>query len=87
MTSQHYTKMCKKQDSIEDQALKLATENIKVAEDLEGDLQIYTETVHPYYEEQRNKASQLLEQVEAKQQIYSRANALKVLKARANESY
>ena len=38
MTSSHYVKMCKKKDAIEDEALKLATENIKLAEDLEGDL-------------------------------------------------
>ena len=43
--------MCKKVDSIEDEALKLATENVKLTEDLEGDLQVYQETVHPLYEE------------------------------------
>lgn len=58
-----------------------------MVEELEGDLQIYQETVHPHYEEQRDKASQLIELVEAKQEIFSRANALKVLKTRANEKY
>ena len=51
MTSTHYVQHCKKTDAIEDEALKLATENIKMVEDLEGDLQVYQETVHPLYEE------------------------------------
>ena len=41
MTSNHYVRMCKTKDNMEDQALKTATENIKMAEDLEGDQQIY----------------------------------------------
>ena len=79
--------MCKKIDKMEDEALKLATENVKMTEDLEGDLQVYQETVHPHYEEQCEKANQLCTQVEAKLQIYSRANAIKILKTRANEKY
>jgi len=63
MTSSHYVKMCKKKDAIEDEALKLATENIKMAEDLQGDLQVYQETVHPLFEENREKATHLIEQV------------------------
>ena len=51
MTSNNYIKACKTKDNIEDETLKLATNNIKMAEDLEGDLQIYQETVHPHYEE------------------------------------
>lgn len=51
MTGSHFVKMCKKQDAMEDEALKIATENIKLAEELEGDLQIYKETVHPLFEE------------------------------------
>ena len=87
MTSSHFVKMVKKVDQIEDEALKLATENVKLTEDLEGDLQVYQETVHPLYEEQCEKANQLVGQFEAKQQVYSRANAVKILKAKANEKY
>ena len=41
MTSNNYIKACKTKDGIEDETLKLATDNVKMAEDLEGDLQIY----------------------------------------------
>ena len=51
MTSENYLRICKKKSTFEDQALKLSNENIKVAEQLEGDLQVYTETVRPLYEE------------------------------------
>ena len=59
--------MCKKKDALEDEALKLAADNIKMAENLEGDLQIYQETVHPHFEEQSEKATELMEQVAVKQ--------------------
>ena len=87
MTSNHYVRMCKTKDNIEDQTLKTATDNIKMAEDLEGDQQIYSETVHPHYVEQCEKANGLIHQVEEKQRIFSRANAAKVLKTLANEKY
>ena len=67
LTSSHFVQMCKKIDKMEDEALKLATANVKLTEDLEGDLQVYQETVHPHYEEQCEKANQLCTQVEAKQ--------------------
>jgi hypothetical protein len=51
LTSNSYMRMRKLKDDAEDQALKLARENIQVAVDLEGDLQVYQETVHPHYEE------------------------------------
>ena len=60
-TSQSYVALLKHKDAMEDQALQMATDNIKQAEILEDDLQIYNETVHPHYEEQRDKANQLLE--------------------------
>jgi hypothetical protein len=66
MTSQQYVKFCKLKDGIEDQALFIANENIKDAEDLEGDQSIYNETVHPLYEEQRDKAKELIVIVEGK---------------------
>ena len=37
-TSTNYVRVCKAKDNIEDQALKTATENIRGAEDLEGDI-------------------------------------------------
>lgn len=40
-TSHAYMKMCRHEDNIVDQALKLANSNIKAAEQLEGDLQVY----------------------------------------------
>lgn len=60
MTSNLYVRFCKQKDGVEDQTLFTANKNIKAAEDLEGDLQVYTETVHPLYEEQRDKAKNLL---------------------------
>ena len=42
-------RLCKQKDHIEDQALLIANENIKDAEDLEGDQDIYSGTVHPNY--------------------------------------
>ena len=41
LTSSHFVQMCKKIDKMEDEALKLATANVKLTEDLEGDLQVY----------------------------------------------
>ena len=87
LTSDQYVRLCKKKDKIEDQSLELAKENIEDAEDLEGDHQIYNETSHPNYIEQRDKAKELLSQVEAKANLFSRENALKVLRAAANEKY
>ena len=60
-TSQSYVHLLKQKDSMEDQALALATDNIKQAEILESDLMIYNDTVHPHYDEQKEKATQLLE--------------------------
>ena len=65
----------------------LARDNIQTAEDMEGDIQIYTETVHPNYEEQREKSQFLVSALEEKQRIFTRENALKVLKTAANEKY
>ena len=87
MTSNHYVTINKHKDGLEDQALRTATENIKQAEDLEGDLQIYKETVHPLYVEQRDKTAALIEQVEAKQQLFTRESLVKSLKGVANEKY
>ena len=87
MTSNNYIKACKTKDNIEDETLKLATNNIKMAEDLEGDLQIYQETVHPHYEENRDKCLGLISQLEEKQGMFSRGNAIKVLKKVAAEKY
>lgn len=50
-TSANYVRVCKVKDNLEDQTLKVATENLRTAEDLEGDLQIYQETVHPNFAE------------------------------------
>ena len=72
MTSNNYIKACKTKDNIEDDTLKLATNNIKMAEDLEGDLQIYQETVHPHYEENRAKCLDLVSQLEEKQGLFTR---------------
>ena len=66
MTSSLYVRFCKLKDGIEDQTLFTANENIKDAEDLEGDLQVYNETVHPLYEEQRDKAKELAAIVQEK---------------------
>ena len=79
--------MTKYKDNLEDATLKLAKDNLAAVEHLEGDLQVYQETVHPLYAEQQEKISGLLETVEAKQGLYSRENAIKVLKQAANEKY
>ena len=86
-TSQSYVHLLKHKDGIEDAAIKLASDNIKMAESLEEDLQIYNETVHPHFEEQRDKAKDLVEQLEAKSQTYSRENAVKLLKTASNDKY
>ncbi len=52
LTSNSYMKMRRLKDDAEDQSLKLARENIQVAVDLESDLSVYQETVHPLFEEQ-----------------------------------
>ena len=80
MTSDQYVRFCKQKDGIEDQTLKKANENIQYAEDLEGDLQVYTETVHPLYEEQRDQAKDLLNTIESKQSVFTRENAVRILK-------
>merc|ERR1719469_1838211 len=87
MSSNAYLTMCKKKDGIEDETLKLANENIKLAEQLEQDHKNYTENVNPLFEEQRDRAGQMLELIEAKQGELSRENAVKVLKVQANEKY
>ena len=87
MTSNAYLTMCKKKDHIEDETLRLATENIKFAEQLESDSQNYTENVNPLFEEQRDRAAQMLEQIEAKQGELSRENAIRFLKTKANDKY
>ena len=87
MTSNQYVRFCKQKDGIEDQTLKKANENIQYAEDLEGDLQVYTETVHPLYEEQRDQAKDLLNTIESKQSVFTRENAVRILKLAANEKY
>ena len=79
-TSQPYVRMCKYKDGIEDATLKLAKDNLSSVEHLEGDLQVYQETVHPLYAENCEKVKGLLETTEAKQRIYSKENAIKVLK-------
>ena len=61
MTTPGYTAMCRKKDILEDKALKLAKENIQDAEDLEGEYQIYSETVLPNYQEQKDKAAAFVE--------------------------
>ena len=86
-TSTNYVRVCKAKDNIEDQALKTATENIRGAEDLEGDIQIYTETVHPLYLEQSQKAQALCQQIEQRQGQFNRQTASKVLKTLSNEKY
>ena len=48
---------------------------------------IYNDTVHPHYDEQKEKATQLLEQIEAKQSKYNREGAIKLLKTLSNEKY
>ena len=45
--------MCKKKDGIEDETLKLANENIKLAQQLEEDATKYTEDVNPTFQEQQ----------------------------------
>lgn len=54
---------------------------------MEGDTQVYTETVHPHYEEQRETVANLVESIEKKRGMFSRENAVKVLKTAANEKY
>ena len=66
MTSNAFLTMCKKKDNVEDETLRLANENIKLAEQLEQDSKNYIENVNPLFEEQREKAAQMLEQIEAK---------------------
>lgn len=66
LTSNQYVFLCKQKDQIEDQTLFLARENIQGAEDFEGDTQVYSETVHPNYEEQREKVNTLVESIENK---------------------
>ena len=58
-----------------------------MAEDLEGDIQIYQETVHPHYEENRDKCLELIGQIEQRQGTFTRQNAIKVLKTVAAEKY
>ena len=53
MTSNAFLQMCKKKDGIEDETLKLANENIKLAQQLEEDATKYTEDVNPTFQEQQ----------------------------------
>ncbi len=87
LTSNSYMKMRRMKDDAEDQSLKLARENIQVAVDLESDLNVYQETVHPLYEEQQEKVAQLVDKIEQNKNSMSREAAVKVLKTLANEKY
>jgi len=64
LTSHASIKLLKQKESLEDQALRTANENIKLAEQLESDAQVYAETVHPRFEELREKAGPLAERLE-----------------------
>ena len=87
LTSNSYMKMRRMKDDAEDQSLKLARENIQVAVDLESDLNVYQETVHPLFEEQQEKVGQLVDKIEQNKNSMSREAAIKVLKTLANEKY
>lgn len=51
MSSQPQVRLTKYKDNLEDATLKLAKDNLASVEHLEGDLQVYQETVHPLYAE------------------------------------
>lgn len=86
---QQYVKMCKVKDKLEDATLLKANENIKVAEQLEERLTAYNEVGHAAYETSKEKASELVDAVEAKKAELNltRKDAAKVLKAAANAQY
>ena len=52
LTTENYMSMCQKKDICEDKTLKNAKDNIQMAEDAEGESQIYSETTLPNYKEQ-----------------------------------
>ena len=87
LTSHASIKLLKQKESLEDQALRTANENIKLAEQLESDAQVYAETVHPRFEELREKVGPLAERLEQRQSELSREHVVKVLKTLANEKY
>ena len=66
MTSNAFLQMCKKKDGVEDETLKLANENIKLAQQLEEDATKYTEDVNPTFQEQQIIATQCIETIEAR---------------------
>lgn len=87
MTNPHYEELYKTKDDIEDQTLRKAKATIRVADNLKSMLAVHDEKEKIRNEVQREKASQLVEQLEKHQSVFSRESAVKVLKQAANEKY
>lgn len=72
MTTPDYLAMCRKKDIVEDKTLKFAKDNMKEAEGLEEAQQIYNETILPNYQEQKEKASELVAKIEENSGSFTR---------------
>ena len=72
MTTPSYLAMCRKKDIVEDKALNLAKENIQDAEDLENAMNLYNDTILPNYQEQKEKASELVAKIDENSGAFTR---------------
>ena len=87
MTTPHYLAMCRKKDIVEDKTLKLAKDNIQDAEELEEALGLYNDTIMPNYQEQVEKASELVAKIDESSGTFTRQNMAKILTTASNDLY
>ena len=87
LTTPDYVAMCRKKDIIEDKALEHAKKNITEASELQDAMDLYENTTLPNYTEQKEKAAECVQQLDASSANFTRESMAKVLQAEGKNAY